>query len=83
MAPIRPLIAVSGTVETNPRRISEGAESLNSTVKQLLVLVNGREQSAENQERYKKLMNQIHENLEKSTVLERKLWSNLTEKTSR
>jgi ABC-type transporter Mla subunit MlaD len=61
---------------------SEGAESLSSTVKQLLVLVNSRDQSAEGQQRYQKLMNQIHENLEKSTNLERKLWSNLTDKSS-
>lgn len=71
------------SVYNSALEFSEGAESLNNTVKQLLVLVNSREQSAESQERYKKLMNQIHENLEKSTALERKLWSNLTDKNVR
>ena len=61
---------------------SEGAESLNSTVKQLLVLVNSRDQSPESQDRYKNLVSQIHENLDKSTALERKLWSTLTDKSA-
>ncbi|MEO5969662.1 MAG: MlaD family protein [Bdellovibrionia bacterium] len=70
------------SVYNSALEFSEGAESLNNTVKQLLVLVNSRDQTVDGQERYKKLVEQIHENLEKSATLERKLWSNLTDKSS-
>ncbi len=63
---------------------SEGADSLNNSVKELVVLMSaanaGGGGTAVDTERFKGLIEQVHGNLERSVALEKKLWIGLTEK---
>ncbi len=64
---------------------SEGAESLNGTVKDLVAALAAAGTkggpAVGDQEKLKLLAAQVHVNLEKSVELERKLWESLTEKS--
>ncbi|MDO8803115.1 MAG: MlaD family protein [Elusimicrobiota bacterium] len=63
---------------------SEGADSLNDSVKELVALMNASNAktggAVVDTEKFKGLIEQVHGNLEKSVALERKLWKDLMEK---
>ncbi len=63
---------------------SEGADSLNSSVKELIVFMDAANAKSggtgADAEKFKSLLEQAHDNMEKSVALERKLWKDLTEK---
>lgn len=70
------------SVYNSALEFSEGAETLNNTVKELLQYVNNKDGSKDNQKKYAEILSKIHENLEKSEALERKLWVSLTDKAN-
>ena len=75
------------SVYNSALEFSEGAENLNNTVKELLALINDSkgiqpENHKDTQKKYSELLSKIHENLEKSEALERKIWASLTDKTN-
>ena len=63
---------------------SEGADSLNNSVKELVALMNASNAKTgglgADTEKFNALIQQVHGNLEKSVALERKLWKDLMEK---
>lgn len=63
---------------------SEGADSLNNSVKELVAFMDSANArsgaSGIDTEKFKGLIEQVHGNLEKSVALESKLWKDLTEK---
>ncbi|MCX5793710.1 MAG: MlaD family protein [Elusimicrobia bacterium] len=63
---------------------SEGADSLNDSVTELVIFMNSDSGKAGgagvNTDKFKGLIEQAHDNLEKSVALERKLWKDLTGK---
>lgn len=59
---------------------SEGAETLNATVRELMAAMTKNDPSSADQEKLKTLAAQVHENLEKSVALERRLWESLNNK---
>lgn len=70
------------SVYNSALEFSEGAENLNNTVRELIQYVNNKEAGKDGQKRYAEILNKIHQNLEKSEALERKLWASLTEKAN-
>ena len=63
---------------------SEGADSLNDSVKELVFFMDSANAKSGgtgvNTEKFKSLVEQVHGNLEKSVALEQKLWKDLTDK---
>lgn len=59
---------------------TEGAESLNEAVRELVGLEASKDKSPERLNRIKKLLEQIESNLQKSVELERKIWNDLVDR---
>ena len=69
------------SVYNSALEFSEGAENLNSSVKELSGIASQSGSNPEQSARLKKLLEQISENLQKSADLERKIWADLTDKS--
>jgi ABC-type transporter Mla subunit MlaD len=71
------------SVYNSALEFSEGAETLNGAVQSLTAyMAEAKGDAAKlDSEKFKGLVAQIHESLEKSAALERRLWQELTEKT--
>lgn len=71
------------SVYNSALEFSEGAETLNNSVKELVSLMNKRGPASEDSKGYGKILERIHQSLEKSSELERKLWTTLNERSKK